>query len=538
MDYRGYDRQDTFLPELNLPDLVLKPADFLRSYEEAKDMEGATRAVRLEHLKKARIHTIEEEEYHAALKKLENVASFPRFVKQYMDLKPLVTLGGLLEQGEAHYFNVPLRGYPSPLGIELSIQKGTVACYFSYHSIRPGPDIYDFRFRTKTFKIYGRYTVFKEPKGVLCVLAETDAYVRVRVTFGDLGEPLVTKSFCVREDDQVQKRPKRKMPTLPVDFTVKNRSVSPENLSQSVNFIEVNKRKLIRTRSHTRSLNLQRHLQVKERHQELCEAQKAHAISIAARLQRRQEAQVQAHFIAQVLMRKRLFECGWLTFITFAAYSQFLNFRYNAHKLSTLRRLKESFNCKIVQRAYRRQYPPDFDIKTRTMVLLSAHIRFYLAINRHSTRKITFIPLFNCIRDGYHNKKVHLAINMTFNRITKIQRNFRLQKYMEKYYFRIIYELWEKVVREEEEKYMKSKANRRFLHLPENEKLNIIQIALQESKARHREFHKDGMRRARHLFSFLPTPEELLDVIVRSTKRKGLARRLARKSRLSILGTL
>jgi hypothetical protein len=330
------------------------------------------------------------------------------------------------------------------------------------------------------------------------------------------------------------------MPSLPAPSVTpsKDRSVSPDFLSQTVNFIDVNKRTLLRTRSQTRILHRQRQQQVKERREELYQASKNKAIDLVARVRRREEAKAKGRFITEVMERKERFERGWITFITFAGYSQLLRVRFGAYRIVALRRLKESFNCKIVQRAYRKRFPAGLEVKARTMIFVAGHIQLSLALYRYHQRKTALIPLFNCLRDSYKNLKISLSIYLTFNRIIKIQRNFRLKKYMEKYYFAIIYDMWDKVVRDEEEKYMKARAHRKFLHIPESEKLTFIHLALQESKERHKEFHKDGMRKGRHLFSFLPKPMELLDVIVRNTKRKGLAKRLARKSILSLRGSL
>ena len=521
----------------SLPELLVEPADFLRTYEKIKEAEGEHRTLRLEHLKRARFHTIDDSHFDKALQKLEDVLSCPRYFKQYSELKPLKPVGGLLEPGEALYFNVQLRGYPSPLSIDVNLHKGSASCYFSYRSLKPGPDIYDFRFRAKSYKIYGRYSVFKEAKGVLCILAERNTHMTIAISFGEVNDSLTTKSFHVQEEGC--RTPIVRMPSLPAPSVTpsKDRSVSPDFLSQTVNFIDVNKRTLLRTRSQTRILHRQRQQQVKERRAELYQASKNRAIDLVTRVQRREEAKAKGRFITEVMERKERFEKSWITFITFASYSQLLKVRFRAYRIAALRRLKESFNCKIVQRAYRKRFP-GLDIKARTMIYVAGHIQLSLAFVRFYQRKTALIPLFNCLRDSYKNQKISLSIFLTFNRIIKIQRNFRLKKYMEKYYFAIIYDLWDKVVRDEEEKYMKARAHRKFLHIPESEKLTFIHLALQESKERHKEFHKDGMRRARHLFSFLPKPMELLDVIMRTTKRKGLAKRLARKSILSLKGSL
>lgn len=522
----------------SLPELLVLPADFLRTYEKVKAGQSEHRALRLEHLKRARFRTLDDSHFDKVLQKLEDVLTFPQFLKQYCDLKPWKPLGGLLEQGETQYFTIPLRGYPSPLGIEVSLRKGSVSCYFSYRSLKPGPEMYDFRFRPKSFKVYGRYSVFKEAKAVLCVLAESRTYITVSVNFGELNDSLCTKSFHGQEEGH--RAPPVRMPSLPVSsLTPSNgRSVSPDFLSQTVNFVDFNKRTLLRTRSQSRLLHIQRLQQAKERRAELYQANKEKAIDLVARVQRREEARAKGKFITGVLQRKERFERTWLTFVTFTAYSQLLRTRYFAYRIAALRRLKESFNCKIVQKAYRKRFPAGLDIQARKMLLASGHLRFSLSLYRYHQRKTALIPLFSCLRDSYHNQKISLSIYLTLNRVVKIQRNFRLRKSMEKYYFSIIYDLWDKVVREEEEKYMKSRASRKFLHIPESEKLACIQIALQESKERHRDFHRDGMRRERHLFSFLPAPVELLNVIVRTTKRKGLAKRLARKSILSLKGNL
>ena len=522
----------------SLSELLVLPADFLRTYEKIKEGESEHRALRLEHLKRARFRTLDDSHFDKALQKLEDVLSFPKFLKQYSDLKPLKPQGGLLEQGEAQYFNIPLRGYPSPLGIDVSLQKGSVSCYFSYRSLKPGPEIHDFRFRPKSYKVYSRYSVFKEAKAVLCVLAESHAYATVSITFGEMNDPLVTKSFHGQEEGY--RAPPVRMPSLPVSsLTPSNgRSISPDFLSQTVNFVEVNKRTLLRTRSQSRLLHIQRLHQAKARRAELYQASKEKAIDLVARVQRREEARAKGRFINRVVERKERFEREWITLVSFSACSQLLRMRYIAYRIAALKRLKESFNCQIVQRAYRKRFPGGLNVQARKLQLVAGHIHFSLSLYRHHQHKTVLIPLFNCLRDSYHNQKISLSIYRTLSRVTRIQRNFRTRKSMEKFYVSIIYDLWGKVVREEEEKYMKSKAHRKFLHIPESEKLLCIQLALQESKERHREFHRDGMRRERHLFSFLPTPVELLDVIVRTTKRKGLAKRLARKSILSLKGIL
>ena len=191
---RAHSRQSVF------PSLApaIAPAEFIRSFEKIKYTSKAQRLLQLDVLKKSRIQAIDDHSYTKAIRHLHNLATQPQFLSEYVVLHPWKAQVGFLEEGSSQYFTFALKGNLSPLHVVIQRSKGSVETYFSFNSLKPGPEIYDRKFKSSSFRIDGRFTYFREPSACLCVRALSDCTFAIMITFGE-SPPVV-----VEEDPKLQ----------------------------------------------------------------------------------------------------------------------------------------------------------------------------------------------------------------------------------------------------------------------------------------------------------------------------------------------
>ena len=531
---------------LSLPDIVppvVGASEFLKHYDKlTKTHSSAMRALRMEHLKRVRIQAIDESAFNKAIRHLEDIATQPKFMKEYVDLQPLKPSTGFLEENESQLFLVPLSGYESPLHIDVRRDKGTVTCYFSYKSVKPGPKIYDFTFKARWFRIHSKFSFFKETKAYLCVVPDTDTNVTVAVSFGpqrayndDEDKLLVPRVSVVYTFDESEEdidtsligQGRILFDSRPVR---KERRQETEVLSQSVDFISVNKTVKMRSRGGIRHKNQQRQLLAKQRRLRLETESQHKAISLIDRKALRTTAALQAQFITSVLARKVTFEKLWITLIVFANHSFMMHTKFLAYKIAELRIIKRSVACQRFQKMYRAKFAPEFGVYTRMVALARNHLRLALKQSQYYLPVVIYHKLFLCLQESLSHSFISLSILRTYAHVLTIQRTWRTKKRLEQYYFRHIYNLWDRIVDEEEDRMKKGKGKdrggRRFIHVNESPKMECVLEVLLKTKEKHRLFHKGAARRVAPLVSFLPKHAEMRKVVLRKAREARRASKL------------
>lgn len=519
---------------LSLPNIVppaIEASEFLKTYDKLqKTHSRVMRAMRLEHLKRVRIKGVEEETFNHAIRHLEDIATQPRFMREYVELLPLTPVTGFVEANQGQYFVVTLSGLQSPLCLDVRKDKGNVACYFSYRSLKPGPKLYDFMFKGRTFRIHSKFSFFKDKKAYLCAIPDTDTSITICIGFGpqhanDDGGVLAPRgsmqfSFDDLSDEVPQEFVGRGILVLDHSRIGREAKDNSDELSRSVDFIEINKNVRVKTRSRLRAINEQRHAQVKER-RAAHESEVLHkAMNAVERHDTRKTALAQAQFITKVLQRKARFEAMWLSLIYFSQFSQQLHTRFVATKIAAVKNLRRSIACQKFQRMYRAKFSKDFGIEVRMLALAKNHIRLGLKMTQYfcafSHRRTCLVYL----RESYKQSHVAIALTHTFSRIVMIQRNWREKHMLEQYYFRYLSDMWDRIVGNEEERMRRKrgKKGRRFIHIDESQKMDGVLQGLLGAKVRLKEYYARTGERSALLGLFLPKYAALRKVVLRKAK--------------------
>lgn len=523
-----------FLKSLSLPNILppsLPPADFLRAYNKLKNTRSvAMKALRMEHLKKVRIQAVEEGRFVKAIRHLEDVATMPRFRREYVELKAMKSVSGFLEAREMQYFVILLSGAASPLHIDVRRDKGTVTCFFSHKSLKPGPKIYDFSFKCRGFKVHSRFSYFKDAKAYLSVLPDQDTTVTLTIAFGrqspleieeQLAAPRTSLVYSFQSSASSTPLPSRN----PLFFTslrpIKEHKVS-QSLSQSVDFIEANKRLSPKNRStDIREINQSRQIRAKFRRVELEETLRNRAVELNERAERRASATEAALCITAILRRKQRFERLWLRLIAFATHSRMLYARFLGCKFATLRNLRKSVTCQRFQKMYRGRFEPQFAISVRQIALAAHHFRLFLRLSAYHTHEQVHQRIFHCLLDTIDQGRVAIACLHTVSRVVRIQRSWRQRRALEQHFFRHLLTLLDRVIAEEEEhRGRKGSKAKRFIHIDDSKKTEIVFKEMRKAKQRLRDYLSRPFRVSAHLVSFLPKSSDLRIVLLRWLKVK------------------
>jgi hypothetical protein len=466
-----------------------------------------------------------------AIRHLEDVATMPRFMREYVELLHMRPVSGFLEAGEIQYFVIALNGAESPMHIDVRKDKGSVTCFFSYKSLKPGPKIYDLSFRCRGFKVHSRFSFFKDAKAYLSVLPDQDTIITLTVSFGrqsplEIEEQLAAPrssliySFQSQSSDNPTPIPTRNQLIFTLTEASRKDSRPNHSLSQSVDFIEVNKRLSPKYRPEKiRKINENRRLKAKFIREELENSKKTRAVEQNERLERRASAADEAQYISVVLKRKQRFEKQWLRLIAFTAYSKFIYTRFLGFKVAVLISLQKSISCHRFQRQYMSQFRPEFPLSARLTALAGHHLTLFLRLSAYHTYEQVHKRILYCILDTIDQGKVATACIRTVSRVIRIQRNWRQKRALDQYFYRYLFSLWDRVVAEEEERRgRKGEKAKRFIHIDESQKVEIVFEEMKKAKQKLRDYLSGPYRASAHLISFLPKSSQLRVVLLKWLK--------------------
>lgn len=508
-----------------LSTLIVSPSDFLRSFHKINHYVSlGQRAAQLDQLKRARIQSIAEEQYVRAIKHLENAATQPRFLSEYVTLQPWKVTVGFLEAGQMQYFTVSLKGNPSPLNIAIQKSRGLLESYFSYKSLKPGPDIYDLRFRTSNFKIEGKFTRFREVSACIGVRAISDCTFAIIVTFGE--EPP-----AVEDEQKLQSVALNQ--TLPGSFGLETLEDLFDEISTApslslVNHVQLNKQVLPAMRNFSQE-KAHRQL-VKSRQMINYQQRKERIREQAERNVRRLEAQKQAKYISSVLQRKAKFEQMWLGLIYFARASQEAYRRFELDKRQSSHDTKVFLACFRMQKSYKQTRSKDLSMQQRQALQARNHLRLFAAVKNHHFSLSIQRKLFNIIRESRFVTVIAVKADCFGNRVALIQKRWRLAKAIDRQYLRFLSSRWDFVLgnfiakQEENRKRKKSKKKtmrRSYTLLPDYAKMRIIRQLFEESVAKNRAAQSLGKRISAQLCNFLPKMKEMRQVVKTYARSEG-----------------
>jgi len=463
------------------------------------------------------------------IKHLENAATQPRFLSEYVALQPWKVTVGFLEAGQLQYFTVSLKGNSSPLNVAIQKSRGLVESYFSYKSLKPGPDIYDHRFRASKFKVEGKFTHFREVSACIGVRAISDCTFAIIVTFGE-------DSPAGEEDEQKQQGGAMNQ-TLPGSFGLETLEDLFDEIStapslSSVNHIQLNKQVLPATRNFDQD-KLHRKL-VKSRQVENYQHRKERILEQAERNARRLEAQKQAKYISSVLQRKARFERMWLGLIYFARASHEAYRRFERDKGKSVEDTKVFLACFRMQKSYRQTRSKNLPIRQRQILQARNHLKLFVMVTNHHFSPSIHRKLLIVIRESRFVTIIAVKADRFVDRIALIQKRWRLAKTIDRQYLRFLSSRWDFVLgnflakQEENRKRKRNKkkvSRRSYTLMPDSAKVRIIRQLFEEAVAKYRAAQSLGKRVVARLCNFLPRMEEMRKVVklyARSEKQDAI----------------
>ena len=522
----------TSLPSLNVP--VISPSDFLKSFHRINAfVSRGQRAAQMEHLKRARIQSIEDHQFVKAIKHLENAATQPRFVSEYTPLQPWKAIIGFLEEGTNQYFTMNLKDNLSPLNVVIQRSKGSVESFFSFKSLRPGPDIYDRRFKSSSFRIEGRFTRFREPSACLCVRAISDCTFAIMITFGE-GPPAI--------DDEDPKLPVATMSqTQPTSFLVGSLEELFSNIStapsiSSVDSVKLNRSVCVMPKNY--EVVDEHRKEVKMRKEENEVLKKDRVREQAERNQRREDARTQSKYISSILERKARFEQIWLGLIFFARATYEAHRRFVIDKTQSIFDTKKFLICFRLQKNYRRLHPVsrEYTLKHRQKTYGRNHLRLLTMLSCFHMGRLIHDKLMDAMRQSRLINAPGRCTEKFYYRMSLIQQEWRQSKLMEKHFLLHLSHSWDfvlsQIIRKQEESRKKKRAKkkqskRRYSIVSEPSKMRVIKEMMQAAIEKCREVNTkpEAKFKLTRLSSLLPRTEELKTTVKafsRSEKQDNL----------------
>jgi len=497
----------------------LAPSDFLRSFQKIKYVSKAQRTLQLDLLKRARIQSIDDQDFNKVIRHLENVAMQPQFLSEYVALTPWKAQVGFLEEGTSQYFTVAMKDKMSPLHVVIQRSKGSVETYFSYKSLKPGPEIYDRKFKGSAFHIDGRFTYFREPSACLCVHAVTDCTFAIMITFGESPPAL-------QEEDP-------KLPIAAIGKVHENKFIlsSLEELFGDIStapsisacdFINLNRTVSVIPRGWTRA---KRHrIDVRKRHLQAENARKEMMLEQAERNQRRDEAQKEANLVTTILARKAKFEQMWLGLLYFARSTFEMHRRYRDDKQTTESNTKKYLATYQIQHNYRNSHKTDAELRFRPLLHLRNHLKLLHSLTCFYSSPAVFSTLTQGLRESYFVLAPVRLVEEFSRKVVRIQREWRLAKRLDLQFSMHLSHSWdfiltqvlqkqEEDVKRKKKKVAKKLKKRKYSAIPQEYKAKTIAELMAEAVAKCREANRSSDKVVVRLSRLLPKLGELKNTV-------------------------
>lgn len=497
----------------------LAPSDFLRSFHKIKYASKAQRPLQLDLLKKARIQSLEDQDFTKVIRHLENVAMQPQFLNEYVALAPWKAQVGFLEEGTSQYFTVTMKDQMSPLHVVIQRSKGSVETYFSYKSLKPGPEIYDRKFKGSAFHIDGRFTYFREPSACLCVRALSDCTFAIMITFGESPPSL-------QEED----------PKLPIAGLAKSHEntfilssleelfadISTAPSVSACDFVHLNKTISVLPRGWTRA---KRHrMDVRKRHLQAENERKVTMLEQAERNQRREEAQKEANLVTKILGRKAKFEQMWLGLLYFARSTFEMHRRFREDKQTTDFNTKKYLATYRMQQNYRKSHKSEAELPLRPIIHLRNHIKQLHSAACFYSAPLICSNLMQALRESYFVLTPVRLVEDFSKKIVRIQREWRLAKRLDQHFSLYLSHSWDFILtqvlqkQEEDAKRKKKKTakklkKRKYSAIPQEYKEKTIAELMAEAVAKCREANRSSEKVVVRLSRLLPKLGELKNTV-------------------------
>lgn len=498
---------------------VIAPSDFLRSFQKIKYASKAQRTLQLDLLKKARIQSIDDHDFTKVIRHLENVAMQPQFLSEYVTLLPWKAQVGFLEEGASQYFTVTLKDNLSPLHVVIQRSKGNVETYFSYKSLKPGPDIYDRKFKGSAFKIEGRFNYFREPSACLCVQALSDCTFAIMITFGE-SPPAIAEEDAKLPIANIAKMHEKTFILSSLEELFSDLSTAPS--TSSCDFVNLNRTIGVGPRGWTKAKK--HRLEVKKRHFQAENERKELMLEQAERNNRRQEAQKEANLVTTILARKAKFEKMWLGFIYFARTTFEIHRRFQSDKQITVANTQRYLLTFRIQRNYHKSHKNEADLPSRQLILLRNHVQLLYSVTCFHTSQQVFATLMGGLRESYFAYTPARLVEGFFRKIVLIQKEWRLAKTIDKHFTMHLSNSWDfllsRILQKQEEdgkkkrkKVVKKLKKRKYSAIPQEYIAKMVAEAMAEAVARCREANKSSGKVVVRLSRLLPKLTDLKNTV-------------------------
>ena len=202
---------------------------------------------KLDSIKKSLNKTYTKVQFDRIISNLEIITNEKRFLRQHMELKENITEKGYIEKDTMQFFEINVKGHPSPVRITTEVHKGSIEIFTSFKISTPNQDFHDKRSEGRLIEMCSRYNIFIEKRCYLGINARENSSISVSYSYKAISESIAERIQVVKLSDHEQTYKKeiqemREDPDLKIklDKSVQNIIIRRKGLDRN-NFIRLNK---------------------------------------------------------------------------------------------------------------------------------------------------------------------------------------------------------------------------------------------------------------------------------------------------------
>jgi hypothetical protein len=444
--------------------LSLLTVDFNKTYSKAfQNIQNFSNKHSIEHkletIKKALKIKHPKIEFDEIVSNLEVITNEIRFLKQRMELTEKISERGYLEKGSSQFFELPLKGNPSPVRISVEVHKGKIEGFISLTNSSPNKDFHDKKLDSDLIEVHSRFNIFIENKCYLAVYALLDSRISVNYYFKPGNEINFTKRESKKQildhkyDHEIKAM--RENPELKAKFEKKIQEIIKKRKNnEKLNFIHIN-RSLVSISISNETLSTQIKLknqekiaQVKKRKILINEKKTAELKAKLMKKQIKLNAEKRAQEMQRILIRKENTEKKWLVLIYAINALEALSLKQKELKAEKIRKRILQLKVYSIQKCFFALYPKSFSLQYRIKALARNHLLLYNASCGTIAKKTDTMKTVNFIKQAL----VYRLTIEKFNKFTdcciNIQRSWR--KYSKENSLRVaeLLKKWNKVAQD------------------------------------------------------------------------------------------
>ena len=189
-----------------------------------------------------KINSQKKLEFDAIINNLDVIINETRFFKDRIELSENIFIKGFIDKENIQYFEINIKGLPSPVRIIIEVKKGKIETFVSFKNPNPNRAGYEKMYETEVFYIHGKFNTFIEKKCFLGVFAVQASSIAIKYSFSSDNfdknhHRRSSKKIELHEIEKLQNNPKLRM-----EFEKRVKKILKKRRQASeINFITANK---------------------------------------------------------------------------------------------------------------------------------------------------------------------------------------------------------------------------------------------------------------------------------------------------------